>query len=163
MQPWHCRPRDTTEISTISSLLPATIIVCAPTTHDQESVGTIIVAGLSVALMCIWCQLSCRTVDKFGRCVSLWRRHHTCECTAIMFAMIHICNNCWTVHKFCRCDEKDATTHASVLFTSKMFAMFEMLLQVLQCTVFGSNVCHLSYWSSHHLLRSGSYRGKLVD
>lgn len=50
MQPWHCRPRDTTEISTISSLLPATIIVCAPTTHDQESVGTIIVAGLSVAL-----------------------------------------------------------------------------------------------------------------
>ena len=46
---------------------------------------------------------------------------------------------------------------------TKMFAMFEMLLQVLQCTVFGSNVCHLSYWSSHHLLRSGSYCGKLVD
>ena len=48
-----CRPRNTTEICVKSNLLPATIIVRAPPTHDQESVGTKIVAGVSVALICI--------------------------------------------------------------------------------------------------------------
>jgi hypothetical protein len=47
-----CQPRDMTEICVKSNLLPATIIVSAPHTHDQESVGTIIVAGISVALIC---------------------------------------------------------------------------------------------------------------
>jgi hypothetical protein len=48
-----CRPHDTTEICVKSNVLPATIIVCALLTHDQESVGTKIVAGVSVALIII--------------------------------------------------------------------------------------------------------------
>ena len=52
-----CQPHDTTEICVKSNVLPATIIVCALLTHDQESVGTKIVAGVSVALIIIWCRL----------------------------------------------------------------------------------------------------------
>ncbi len=48
-----CQPSDTTEICVKSNLLPAIIILRAPPTHDQESVGTKIVAGVSVALISI--------------------------------------------------------------------------------------------------------------
>jgi len=65
-----CRPHNTTEICVKSNLLPATITVHAPPTHDQESVGTKIVALISLASISIWCCLWCIVMDKFGHHLS---------------------------------------------------------------------------------------------